>query len=211
MAVALLGVWPAALLAVVLLVAINAFNFMDGVNGMAGGQALVGGVALCGMTVAAEAEGEAIVAACIAGAGLAFLPYNVPSARVFMGDVGSYGLGALLGGVALAALLAGVPAVLVLAPFLVFVVDVARTLAVRWARGEDVTAAHRDHVYQVLVSAGVPHVRVSALAGVLNLAAVAVALSSVGRGMGGDVIAVLGLAGLAILYLATPAMQRALQ
>ena len=156
--------WAGVLLALWLLFFVNAFNFMDGANGIAGLTAAVaaGALALAG------APPLALAALCLLGAVVGFLPFNFPRARIFLGDAGSLPLGFALA--ALAAQAEGPPW---LAPALLFtfVFDVALTLVRRALRGDRLTQAHRDHLYQLLLRMGWPHARVSLLyaaAGVLN-------------------------------------------
>lgn len=96
--------WAWALFGVFVLVgSANAVNLTDGLDGLAAGL-----VAICGSTlaVACHRVGEpqlALLAATVAGASAGFLWFNANPARIFMGDVGSMALGALLGGIAVAA------------------------------------------------------------------------------------------------------------
>ena len=80
-----------------ILTVINAFNFMDNMNGLCAG---LGAIGAWKFAVIAAAEGEylvAIVALLGCGALAGFLPYNFPNARAFLGDAGSHLVGYLLG------------------------------------------------------------------------------------------------------------------
>ncbi|MFG0283945.1 MAG: MraY family glycosyltransferase [Phycisphaerales bacterium JB039] len=92
------GPWLSTLLAILWIVVItNAMNFLDNMDGLAGG---VGLIASGLFLIAAMIQGQWFVAATLAmlaGALAGFLPFNVPPARVFMGDSGSLVLGFLLG------------------------------------------------------------------------------------------------------------------
>ena len=79
--------------------------------------------------------------------------------RVFLGDVGSYLLGALVAGSATVAFLAGAGFIVSVAPLLPYIADTTFTLARRAARGEPVMQAHRSHVYQRLTQSGWTHVQ----------------------------------------------------
>jgi UDP-N-acetylmuramyl pentapeptide phosphotransferase/UDP-N-acetylglucosamine-1-phosphate transferase len=143
---------------------VNAFNFMDGIDGIAGGQALVAGA---GWTAAGWWIGQPAIVVfglAITAAAAAFLLYNWSPASIFMGDVGSALLGFLLAAVPLAAEGAARPpayvAVLMVWPF---VFDAAFTLVRRASRGEVLTQPHRSHLYQRLVQAGWPHGAVALL------------------------------------------------
>jgi UDP-GlcNAc:undecaprenyl-phosphate/decaprenyl-phosphate GlcNAc-1-phosphate transferase len=68
---------------------VNAFNFMDGVNGISGAHALVGGVTYACLA-GWRHDGFGVAAGLVLAAGaVAFLPWNAVRARVFLGDVGS--------------------------------------------------------------------------------------------------------------------------
>ena len=136
---------------------LNAFNFMDGINGVSGLTALVAGgwYAWLGHDLSYDALQVAGLA--LAGAALGFLPWNAVRARVFLGDVGSYALGFGIGGLALVALLAGASWLQALAPLAIYLADTGWTLVDRVRRGETWHEAHREHVYQRLVIAGWSH------------------------------------------------------
>jgi len=140
----------------------NAFNFMDGINGIAAGQAAVTGLGMALLTALTVGEFNlppVLLSFAIAGAALGFLPYNFPSARMFMGDVGSAPLGFLLG--FLVIWLAKTAGFWLLIPLALlhanFVLDTAITLLRRVARGDQWHEAHREHFYQRLVRSGKSH------------------------------------------------------
>ena len=142
---------------------INAFNFMDGINGISGSQAAISGAFLA--AVGARIEAPAITAAGLAvcGAALGFLPYNAVKARIFLGDVGSYFLGFWLAGLALLVVDAGVAAAVVAGPFVLYVMDTSVVIVRRARRGDRLTEAHREHAYQRLTQAGWSHLSVTAV------------------------------------------------
>lgn len=160
----------------------NLYNFMDGSDGLAGGMALFGFGAYA---LAAWLAGDLVfvaVAASIAAAAAAFLVFNFPPAKVFMGDAGSIPLGFLAAALGLLGWRAGHWAlwfpVLVFSPF---IVDASLTLARRGLRGERVWEAHRTHYYQRLVQLGWGH-RNTALAEYALMAACgALALWALGQ------------------------------
>jgi UDP-N-acetylmuramyl pentapeptide phosphotransferase/UDP-N-acetylglucosamine-1-phosphate transferase len=157
--------WIGALIALLFLVgSMNAFNFMDGSNGMAGVQAVVSGAFLAWLFAAAGQGGWTLASGALAGAVLGFLPWNVPRARLFMGDAGSVPLGFVLASLVLVATYSGAApgplALLALAPFLV---DTSLTLIRRLIRRERWYTAHRQHLYQRLIRRGWSHLAVMAL------------------------------------------------
>ena len=75
---------------------INAFNFMDNMNGLCTGLGVIGAL-LFGLIAARDGEYlVALIAFLTAGALLGFLPYNFPKATAFLGDAGSHLVGYLL-------------------------------------------------------------------------------------------------------------------
>ena len=158
-------VGAAAVAAVVVLLAVNVTNFMDGINGISGLTAGVWGVSTALAGASAHAEAVVALGLATAGAALGFLPFNVPVARLFLGDSGSYLLGALFAAGVLLAWQDGVALAPVLAPLALYVGDVVFTLVRRARGGEPLMQAHRDHVYQRLVRGwGGGHARVAMLA-----------------------------------------------
>jgi UDP-GlcNAc:undecaprenyl-phosphate GlcNAc-1-phosphate transferase len=185
---------------------VNAFNFMDGVNGIAGAHALVGG-AVYGLLGWWRADAFLLSAgAALAAGALAFLPWNAGRARVFLGDVGSYALGAGLAVLAAYAVIHGIPAEAALGPLALYLADTGWTLQRRIRAGERWLQPHRTHIYQRLCDAGWSHQRVTAVT-----AGLTVLLSLLGAASltGSLVLRALGdLAAAAVLvaYLRSPAM-----
>lgn len=157
---------------------VNAWNFMDGIDGLAASQALLCGLALASV-LAAPWAGFGIA---LAGACLGFLPYNLPRARVFLGDVGSGALGYLMA-VLLAASFAQRPVdgwpLMLLAP-MAMLLDAGLTLAWRMRRGERWWQAHADHLFQRL-SRRHGHGRVSFAYALWTMAAIGVMLALNGK------------------------------
>lgn len=161
----------------------NVFNFMDGMDALAAGcGALFCGV-LTALALLAGAPDVACVALALGGALIGFLRYNVPPAKIFMGDGGSLFAGAILGGVALAVASPRVVAepLPITAPALAlmpFVFDATYTVVRRLLRG-DPMKPHRTHLYQRLAVAGWTHGRVRAvyLAGTVVCGGAAVAVT----------------------------------
>jgi UDP-N-acetylmuramyl pentapeptide phosphotransferase/UDP-N-acetylglucosamine-1-phosphate transferase len=139
----------------------NAFNFMDGINGIAAGQAAITGAGT-GLLVALSTGNwlgsPVLFCFCLAGAAVGFLPHNFPRARMFMGDVSSAPLGFLLA--VLVIWLSDKHADLLIPLGLLhtnFILDTAVTLIRRIVKGERWYESHREHFYQRLTRAGKTH------------------------------------------------------
>ncbi len=145
--------WLAAVTATV--ASINAHNFMDGIDGLLALQAIFVFVtaAACGWLVGTPAF--ALACAIAAAAVVGFVPFNIPRARAFMGDVGSGALGFLIAALLLAGMLRGI-----LSPCIALLLPSA------------FVSAHREHLYQWLVRGGRSHVAVTGLYMTWNLVVV---------------------------------------
>ena len=185
---------------------VNAFNFMDGVNGISGAHALIGGVAYaCLAAWRRDGFGVAAGLALAAGAG-AFLPWNAGQAQVFLGDVGSYSIGAALAVLAVRLVLLGVPAEAVAGPVALYLADVIWTLQRRIRGGERWLESHRTHVYQRWCDAGWSHQEVTVLTSALTVLLCLLGVAGLHGGMaaraGADLAGVMVLAA----YLGSPGL-----
>lgn len=156
----------------------NLYNFMDGSDGLAGGMAAIGFGALALAAWLGGAPGLAMFCASTATAALAFLRFNFPPARVFMGDAGSIPLGFLAAALGIDGATHGVwPWLFPLLVFSPFIVDASVTLARRALRGEKIWRAHRSHYYQRVVLLGATHRRLALAAYALMLLVSALAFA----------------------------------
>jgi UDP-N-acetylmuramyl pentapeptide phosphotransferase/UDP-N-acetylglucosamine-1-phosphate transferase len=140
----------------------NLYNFMDGADGLAGGMATIGFAAFA--VVAGLSGGAKLAAFCavISAASGAFLRFNFPPARLFMGDAGSIPLGFLAAVVGILGARSGIwPWIFPLLVFSPFIVDASVTLIRRVLKGEKVWRAHRSHYYQRAVLLGATHRQVA--------------------------------------------------
>ncbi|MBQ41435.1 MAG: hypothetical protein CME15_03155 [Gemmatimonadetes bacterium] len=163
----LVGPWSPGITALWFVSLCNICNFMDGIDGIAATESIcVGCWAAVSLVVAgSSAAGLPLV---LAGASLGFLLFNVPPARIFMGDVGSFLLGGLLAVVGIVGEGEGLPLWLFAALLLCFLFDSTYTLMRRALRGENLLRAHRQHLYQRLVLHGWSHRKVNGLVLLLN-------------------------------------------
>ena len=151
---------------------VNAYNFMDGIDGIAGGVAFASGLGW--MMLASNMRNAFVfaVALAIAASSLGFLAHNWHPAKIFMGDVASTFLGYTFAVLPLLSADQGGDA-LMLGTLLMwtFIMDAGVTFIRRALKRENVLAAHRTHLYQRLVIGGYPHHIVSTLYLMLTLLA----------------------------------------
>jgi len=163
---------------------VNSYNFMDGIDGLAGLQGVIAGIGwlclglLLGMPVIYLFSGI------IAAASLGFLVHNWTPSHIFMGDVGSAFLGFTFAALPLMARTSVTksPDLLPIAAVLFvwfFLFDSVVTIVRRALRGEKIWIAHREHLFQRLVSSGFSHRSVTILYGVLSAILIISVLASV--------------------------------
>lgn len=145
----------------------NAYNFMDGIDGMAGGVAVSAGLGWMMLSSASGHWGDSFafwVALAISASGLGFLGHNWSPAKIFMGDVASTFLGYSFAVLSLLSADKGGDA-LMLGTLLMwtFIMDSGLTFINRLLKGEKVFSAHRSHLFQRLVLGGYKHATVSYL------------------------------------------------
>jgi UDP-N-acetylmuramyl pentapeptide phosphotransferase/UDP-N-acetylglucosamine-1-phosphate transferase len=170
--------WPVTVLWVVGLT--NAYNFMDGIDGMAGLGAVVAGLSIVAIAMALWLPPIIVLGAFLAAAAGGFLVFNWQPARIFMGDVGSAFLGTFFAAMPLlfpVNLRSDVilPVAMCLWPY---IYDPFLSVFRRALSGHNPLEPHREFLFHRLVRSGVPHARVSLLYGGLaalgGLAAVAI-------------------------------------
>jgi len=182
----------------------NAYNFMDGIDGIAGLQAVIAGIGWAIIGFESANPLIALMGALIGGSSLGFLVHNWHPARIFMGDVGSATLGFTF---AVMTMMAGKgdPRLVVVGALLLWPVlfDAFLTFTFRLRNGERVFTAHRTHLYQRLVLSGHTHWQVSTLYGILAAIGLVAALWTSGdRALPLEVIAgVIVLAAIALVQL----------
>ncbi|MCA3591850.1 MAG: glycosyl transferase [Methylocystis sp.] len=160
---------------------VNLTNFMDGIDGitLAGFMPLAAGAVLLGFG-GATSMAMMLLAIAFLGALAGFVFFNVPRARLFLGDVGSLSIGLIGGALLLDLAQHGALAAAIILPLYHFT-DATSTLTGRILRRERVWEAHRQHAYQRAVDAGWTHARVSGIVLALNMALAGLALLTIGR------------------------------
>jgi len=165
--------WLGVTIAFVWLIGLtNAYNFMDGINGIAALQAAITSVATVLVLISrsgVQHESDVLILAALGGGALGFLPFNFPSGSIFLGDVGSGAVGFLLA--AIVVRLRGTPCAFLVALFSLvpFLLDSFATFLRRLVNHEPIFSPHRSHFYQRLTILGWSHARVTLLWGSLAL------------------------------------------
>jgi Fuc2NAc and GlcNAc transferase len=141
----------------------NYYNFMDGINGIAA----VTGIAAFGLLAwYAFDQGRShvlvLLSLSLVSACIGFLPFNMPKARVFMGDVGSILLGFVFAGMVIALSENMTEFIALAACLFPFYADEITTTIVRVRNGERLSQPHRRHLYQLLANEmGIDHWKIS--------------------------------------------------
>lgn len=153
--------WVGLLITIIWIVGLtNAYNFMDGIDGLAAGTAVVASAFFAYITFNEGSLFIYIASYTVLAGSLGFLVFNRPPARIFMGDVGSAFLGFVFAVMAIiAARYDHSHTSFLVMPLLLFhfIYDTAFTFSRRALAGERVTEAHRTHLYQLLVQMGMTH------------------------------------------------------
>lgn len=177
----------------------NAFNLIDGLDGLATGIGLValGSTFTVSLLLGNNPE-VALVCAALGGALLGFLRYNFRPARIFLGDSGSLFVGFMVGVLSVHGSTKSATAALTAAPLLLLalpILDTVLSIVRRWLRGKPIFGADEHHLHHRMLAVGLTHVRAVVLLYVLaaGLAVIGVVLASGPQ----KVVAVTALAGAA--------------
>jgi UDP-N-acetylmuramyl pentapeptide phosphotransferase/UDP-N-acetylglucosamine-1-phosphate transferase len=167
-----LWLWP--LLLVLIIGTINAYNFMDGINGITGAYSLIAlGTLYYTNRYIIGFSSESLLAISILSI-LVFLFFNFRKvARCFAGDVGSVSIAFIIIFL-LGQLVSKTSNFMYLGFLLIYGLDTVTTIIFRLFRGENIFEAHRSHFYQHLANERKwPHLKVAllyaAVQGILNL------------------------------------------
>ncbi len=186
--------WVDLLLTVFWFVALmNAFNLIDGMDGVAAGLGSIASAALIGSFLLRGQPADCLVTLGLLGACLGFLQYNFHPARVFLGDTGSMFIGFTLAAISLSTYTKGTAFTALAVPALVVGVPLFDTFLAVWRRtarkilghadkrkgaGKDggVFGADKDHLHHRLHATGRSQKKVALLLYVAALTLAAVGL-----------------------------------
>lgn len=136
----------------------NAFNLIDGLDGLAAGVGMFAGVSLFLLAAMRSDVFVAAVAAAIAGSLVGFLPHNFHPARIYLGDSGSLTAGLALGALSIVSEQKGPVMVTMAIPLLIFglpLLEVAVTTTRRLLSGHPLFGRDEDHLHHRLLKVGV--------------------------------------------------------
>jgi UDP-GlcNAc:undecaprenyl-phosphate GlcNAc-1-phosphate transferase len=180
----------------------NAVNLMDGQDGLAGGMGAIAALGLAGISAVADAPSDAAVGLALGGAMVAFVVWNRPPARIFLGNGGAYAIGIVLASQATAASAAGGLRSLLAAGacLLPFGFELVFTAARRFRLGTPLTHGDRGHSYDLLSGALASRLRSMIAFWCIEAASVALGLiiASVPLGAGIPLAGALVLAAVAV-------------
>jgi UDP-GlcNAc:undecaprenyl-phosphate GlcNAc-1-phosphate transferase len=151
-----LGPWGAAWTIVWLVLGINALNLIDGMDGLASVIGILTSVNIAVISTSFGLAHVALAAMALAGALLGFVVYNLPPARIYLGDCGSMVIGLLLGVLALEASPepATANATIIAGALFVPLFDTALAVIRRTIRGQGIMVADRGHIHHRLLDRG---------------------------------------------------------
>ena len=135
----------------------NAFNLIDGLDGLASGAALFSSLVILGVSVSQERTLMIVIALVLCGAVAGFLRYNFNPASIFLGDSGALFIGFLLAAMSVLGTQKASTAVAIFVPILAFgfpVVDTTMAMARRFVSGKPVFEGDNEHIHHMLLARG---------------------------------------------------------
>ena len=172
-------------------VIVNAFNLIDGVDGLAGGIGTIVCIAFGVWFYLADSRPDALLSFALAGALLGFLVFNFSPAKIFMGDSGSLTIGLVVSVLSIkliefhvdpedTALMARIPAVsrpvFAMAVLAYPLIDTLRIFIYRAVRGVSPFSADRNHIHHRLIDVGLSHRQAVLILYAYNLIVIGVAV-----------------------------------
>jgi hypothetical protein len=151
----------------------NAFNLIDGLDGLATGASLFAALVMLGVSLVNGRTLVTVVSIALVGALIGFLRYNFNPASIFLGDSGALFIGFLLAALSVTGTQKASTVVAVAIPLMAFalpVIDTGFTIARRLVSGKPLFEGDREHIHHMLLERGWSQRRVAfALYGVCAL------------------------------------------
>src|SRR5690606_29700694 len=170
---------------------INAFNLIDGINGLLGSVSLIVSLTFGYLFFQMQEYGLALLAVSMAGSVLGFLRYNAGKARIFMGDAGAYTIGFIISILAIQfielnkpqqlapiadSFVQSVPAVTI-AILIVPIFGTLRVIVIRLVGGKSPFMADRNHLHHRLLDTGMSHTQATVALSSFNILMIGTALT----------------------------------
>ena len=169
--------YPLTILWIVVLV--NAFNLIDGLDGLSSGMCAISCVTLMCVALMYGQVPQALIAAALFGACCGFLPYNFHPARIFIGDTGAYFLGFVLAVISIEGVFKISAVISFLLPVIIFalpLLDTVLSFFRRLIHGQAPFSADKQHLHHRLIACGLSHRRavfvMYAMSGLFGLIAI---------------------------------------
>ena len=195
-----------------IIVIINSFNLIDGVDGLASSLGILTMIVFGSYFLAIDYQAYALLAFAMAGSLVAFIIFNHHPAKIFMGDSGSLMIG-LVNSILVIKFInvANSPFVAVQIPaavaigfsiLIVPLLDTLRVFSIRIAKGRSPFTPDRNHIHHLLLDNGLSHAAVTFTCVAINVCFIAMAW--MGRSLGPNylllILLTLAFSGIGLLY-----------
>jgi len=138
------------------LLVVNAFNLIDGMDGFCGSVGLIASLAIAFLAYRSGRVEDAMVALALAGALAAFLRFNLPPAKIYLGDAGSMTVGMMISALSVRSCTDGPRAAVLLLPAIALLtlplLDIVIAVGRRWLNGRSIFTPDRGHIHHCLRS-----------------------------------------------------------
>lgn len=173
-----------------MIVIVNAYNLIDGVDGLAAGVGFIGSAVIGTMLAMTDQLVPAILAFSLAGALAAFLVFNFAPAKIFMGDSGSLSIGLIMSVLVITFIeqtpTASTPVwlqklinpVVGMAILAYPLTDTLRIFGYRAIKGISPFSADRNHLHHLLIDSGMSHVKTVVIIYSFNIGIIALAAAT---------------------------------
>jgi len=163
-----------------ILVIINAFNLIDGINGLSASLGILISVTFGAWFFLTDQIELAMLAFALAGATLAFLKYNITPAQIFMGDTGAMVIGIICAGMVIRFIelhqdltispyaFKSAPAVAI-GILILPLFDTLRVFLIRILKGKSPFSPDRSHIHHMLIDAGLSHMQGTSILIMVNV------------------------------------------
>jgi UDP-GlcNAc:undecaprenyl-phosphate/decaprenyl-phosphate GlcNAc-1-phosphate transferase len=137
-----------------IMLVVNAFNLIDGMDGFCASLGLVAALAIAFLAFRSGRVEDATVALALAGALAAFLAFNLPPAKIYLGDAGSMTVGLIIAALSIRSCTNGRRTAVVLLPVIALLtlplLDSVTAVGRRWLKGRSIFAPDCEHLHHCL-------------------------------------------------------------